>query len=196
MLASKGFPQTRPSLLYSLRDDEPPQSAWRDFFECYAPAVMRVARLRGLNVEDADDVVQTVMLDVAKHIGTFRYDRDRGRFRQWIRRITESKICDFLRRQRTARKYVSPVPVDDFCPATPDAVWDEQWRLQDMRWCLNQMALDVSPRRMQAFQMYVLDGVSAADTATSMGMTAGHVYVIRSQMLGELRERMARLKQD
>ena len=94
------FPRRDPR--YWARGDEPRQSAWREFFECYAPPVYRVARLRGLSADDAEDIVQQVMLAVSQHIEGFRYDRDRGRFRQWVRRIAENKIVDLRRKPRMA----------------------------------------------------------------------------------------------
>ena len=54
MLQSRDFPETQPSLLRSLREGGPKQSAWREFFECYAPAVFRVARHQGLDRHDAE----------------------------------------------------------------------------------------------------------------------------------------------
>ena len=192
MLKPKGFPDTRPSLLAQLAEysDQP---RWREFFERYAPPVFRVIRRRGLSNEDANDIVQQVMLNVSRHIGNFRYDRDRGRFRQWIRRITENLITSHFRAKR-------PIIYDhelceelvDEAPATED-IWDAEWELQDILWCLDQLEQDVPPRRMRAFRMYVVEGRSAADVGKELGMTAGHVHVIRHQTLALLRKRMAAL---
>ena len=194
MLSPQNFPETRPSLLCSLAEAGAGQSPWREFFERYAPAIFRVARLRGLAEADADDVVQTVMLDIARHIGGFEYDRDRGRFRQWVRRIAESKICSVFRRHAAEHRRRANLEEITEAPPTLDALWEEQWQLQDLKWCLDQVALDVSPRRMQAFRLYALEGHSAEDTAAAMSMTPGHVYVVRSQMLRLLRERMKELE--
>jgi len=57
-----GFPETRPSLLARLGDKSLGPSAWRQFFDAYAPAVYRVARARGFSEPDADDLVQQVMM--------------------------------------------------------------------------------------------------------------------------------------
>jgi RNA polymerase sigma-70 factor (ECF subfamily) len=193
MLESRDFPETRPSLLAELGKEGAGQSAWREFFERYAPAVFRVARMHRLDRHDADDIVQQVMVQVAGHIADFEYDRDRGRFRNWVRRIAEHKIMDFMRRRSL------PVELDARPDQTPDdradreAAWEEAWAHQDLEWCLDQVALDLAPRRMEAFRLYVLEGVSAAETAQRMDMTVGHVYVIRAQVINKLRKVMARL---
>ena len=79
MLTPGPFPDTRPSLLDTLRQGDA-QTGWREFFRWYAPALYNVARCRRLAHDDADDLVQQVMLEVSSHIGEFRYAPDRGRF--------------------------------------------------------------------------------------------------------------------
>lgn len=192
---SNQFPETRPSLLRTLREGESAQSAWREFFERYAPAVYRVARLQGLSHADADDIVQQVMLGVSTHIGAFRYDRDRGRFRQWVRAIAANKVRDLFRRRGAARPVVALDDTPDRADDSPSLheVWEQEWQMQDMLWCLDQVAADISPRRFEAFRLYVLEGVTAAETAQRLDMTRAHVYVTRAQVTKRLREIMLTL---
>lgn len=193
MLSPDRFPETRPSLLDAL-DSQAETSGWRTFFACYAPAVFRVARGRGLGEADAEDVVQQVMLQVSKHISDFDYSPARGKFRNWIRAITETKIIDFFRRNR-------PVVSSDLVAeqlSTQDAAdhedpWQREWELMDILRCIDEVARDVSPRRMEAFRMYSLEGRSATETAKALEMTENHVYVIRSQILALVRKRLAEL---
>lgn len=191
MLKPREFPETRPSLLEALRGDDPQQSTWRDFFDQYAPAVYRVARLRGLGAPDADDVVQQVMLAVSQHIGGFRYDRDRGRFRQWVRKIAENRIIDLRRKRHASLDAGLPEPLDD--GPTPDEVWEREWRWQDILYCLDEVAKDLSLRRIEAFRLYVIEGLPAAEVAKRLDMSVGHVYVTRTQVLNRIRARMSEL---
>jgi len=190
MLQPHAFPETRPSLLACLRDGESPTSSWREFFQRYAPAVFRVARLRHLDANDADDIVQQVMLAVAKHIGSFDYNKDRGAFRNWVRQIAERKIKDFFRSRRDADIQDCFVPEAADERPSLEALWRQQWQIQDMQWCLDQVAVDFAPRRMEAFRLYVLEGVSAADVAKRCGITTGHVYVIRAHVVAKVRQLM------
>ena len=193
MLQPQGFPETRPSLLCSLAEDGTGQSAWREFFERYAPAVYRVARFRGLPDADADDIVQQVMLSVSRHIGTFRYDRDRGRFRQWVRTIAENAVLQLRRKKRlpTTDSGLLETCADDRPGA--EEIWDQEWAMQDLLWCLEQVATDVSPRRIKAFRMYALEGQPASEVAEYLGMSVGHVYVTRHMVLNRVRRRMEEL---
>jgi RNA polymerase sigma-70 factor (ECF subfamily) len=191
MLRPTDFPETRASLLAKLGADAPSQSAWREFFERYAPAIYRVARFRGLAGPDADDIVQQVMLSMATHLGQFQYDRDRGRFRNWIRTITENKVRELGRRRKLPEVDLEP----DQQPSI-DGVWAQEWRLQDLLWCLDQVSQEVAPRRMTAFKLYSLEGMSAAEVAAHLNTSVGYVYVTRHLVLNLIREKAKTLSAD
>lgn len=200
MTRAHGFPETRHSLLREIRDGAVAGgldggATWRDFFDLYAPPVYRVARMRGLERHDAEDIVQQVMMAVLAHIEGFRFQRDRGRFRSWIRRIAENKITDLFRKQgREPRVRPGSAGEHEECPTDPDEVWERQWRQQDLLYCLQLVEADIAPRRMEAFRLYVLRGVPAEETAKRLGMTIGHVYAVRSLVMSMLRKRMAELE--
>ncbi|MCB9855172.1 MAG: sigma-70 family RNA polymerase sigma factor [Phycisphaerales bacterium] len=193
MLQPKRFPDTRPSLIATLGEGPEGQSAWREFFSRYGPAIYRVARLRGLADEDADDIVQQVMVSISSHIGDFQYDRDRGRFRHWVRTITENKIRQNARRGQLPVAAETDVSVCADDGPTLEDVWDREWQLQDILWCLDQASEDISPRRMEAFRMYAIDGVPANEVAKRLDMSVGHVYVVRHLVLNMIRKRIKKL---
>src|SRR5262249_54445480 len=112
MLKPRPFPETRASMLANLQTGGA-AGRWRDFYEQYAPAVFRVARLRGLPDMDAEDIVQQVMLSVIQNIEGFTYDIDRGRFRQWVRLVAENKIRDLHRRHAHVGLEDTLEPLDD-----------------------------------------------------------------------------------
>ena len=198
MFTPAEFPETRLSLLNALRDGSE-SDGWRDFYRRYAPAVFRVARLRGLPEHDAEDIVQQVMLETARHIETFEYRAGRHKFRSWVRTIAENKIVDLHRRQQRTPPAVQHEGAIAECIDTAarlDEAWEREWKLQEVLWCIEQAALDISPRRMQAFQLYSLDGLPAEEVAHRLDMTVGYVYVTRCQVLNLVRKKMAALEDE
>lgn len=192
-MKSSPFPETRDSLLNELRTGGA-DSGWRLFFERYAPAIYHVARFRKLPQHDAEDIVQQVMLEVSKEIADFEYAPDRGRFRNWIRTIAERKIIDLFRKRR-------PEFVESYeqCEQLPDErsledAWTTEWRLMDIEHCMEQLAQEVSPRHMQVFRMYSLEGIPAKEVSQRLGVPVGYVYVIRGRILRLLRERIEALE--
>lgn len=194
MLSSREFPKTHPSLLAALGSDHQ-SSHWLEFYRCYAPAVFRVARYRGLAQPDAEDIVQQTMMAIFRHISSFNYSRDRGSFRNWVRRIAECRIVDLSRRVAvTVPLDAVDAPLDD----RPDLGerWEQEWKVQDLLYCLEQSRNDVTPRTFEAFRLYALEGVSANETAARLEMSVSQVYVVRSEMLRRVRKVMLKLEFD
>lgn len=188
MHSGLGFPETRPSLVGQLADLGKSSSDWREFFELYAPSVHRIARRHGLGTHDADDVTQQVMIAVVRYANRFHYDRNKGRFRQWIQRITANKLCDHFRLQKRRPSFVTLCETADYaCKPGADPLWAEEWHRQDLLLALKQLRDEVSPKRYEAFRLYVIEGVSVEETGRRVGMTNTHVYVTRTQLIKRLR---------
>ena len=71
-------PDTRSSLLIRVRDPAD-QAAWHEFVEIYRPIILRMARQKGMQEADAEDVAQEVLLTVAKAVEQREHDRKRAR---------------------------------------------------------------------------------------------------------------------
>ena len=56
-----------------------------------------MARHKGLKPEDADDIVQVVFADLARNLPTFKYDREKGRFRSYLTGLVNWRVVDRLK---------------------------------------------------------------------------------------------------
>ena len=81
--------ETRQSLLLRLRDARNAE-AWEQFVEVYTPLIYSFCCQHGLQDADAADVAQEVMRAVARTMGGFEYDPERGRSR-WQHRDPQVK---------------------------------------------------------------------------------------------------------
>ena len=82
---------TRKSLLGRLKDFED-NASWRDFFDTYWRLIYGFATQRGLNHEEAQEVVQETVVAVAKSIGKFNYDPQVCAFKTWLLSVTRFRL--------------------------------------------------------------------------------------------------------
>src|SRR3954447_9860535 len=108
-------PETRPSLLVRLRDPGD-ERAWAEFLEIYTPLVRRLARRKGLQDADADDLAQEVFRAVAQAIDRRDPDPARGSFRGWLFRISRNLIINMME----ARRIRAVAPGDAEVPELPE----------------------------------------------------------------------------
>ena len=93
------LPETRNSLLLKVRDPAD-AVAWEEFVAIYRPLIYRLARRRGLQDADAEDLAQRVLVSVSEAIRTWEKDERRGTFRAWLLRVARNAIINALTRTR------------------------------------------------------------------------------------------------
>ncbi|MCG3131480.1 MAG: hypothetical protein FLDDKLPJ_02273 [Phycisphaerae bacterium] len=75
--------------------------AERRFVERYGQMVRRIAKAARLDDHDADDVVQETMIAAVQALRENRYDRQRGRFKVWLKGVLYHKIAHLRRKSTT-----------------------------------------------------------------------------------------------
>lgn len=181
-----GHSTTHATLLARLADASDTQ-AWRDFAERYRELIYNFARRRGLQPEDCEDVLQDVMLQLAKTLPEFKYDPAKGRFRSYLKTITLHTI--FRRSRQNAGESAlqineSSVPDD----VDSEALWDEEWRQHHLRQAMRVIALEFNATDQRAFEEYAVAGREARAVAEAVGMSVDQVYQAKSRILRRLTE--------
>lgn len=188
-------PTTRPSLLVRLRGprDEP---AWAEFHGIYGPLIRRLARAKGLQEADADDLAQDVFRAVAGAIGRWDPDPLRGSFRGWLSTIAHNLIVNLLAGRRPGTRGSGDSDINrmlDQQPA-PDAadtaLFDLEYRRRLFRWAIEQVRGDFGEATWRAFERTALGDERPKDVAADMGITPGAVYVYRNRVMARIRRRI------
>ena len=89
--------KTHSTLLGRLRDGAD-VLAWDEFFGRYWPMIHALARYHGCSEHTAEEVVQDVVLKVFENRDVFRYDPQRGRFRDWLAMVIRNQVAEQRRR--------------------------------------------------------------------------------------------------
>jgi RNA polymerase sigma-70 factor (ECF subfamily) len=191
-------PATRHTLIVKLRDPAD-AGAWREFVTLYQPLVYRLARRRGLQDADAQDLCQEVFRAVAGAIGRYDIDPARGHFRGWLARIARNLLINFLTRRPYRLRGSGSTSVQELLEAQPaddpsaTAEFDAEYRRRVFQWAAGLVRGEFAPSTWQAFRLTAIDGRTPADAADELGLSVGAVYVARSRVLARLKARIRQL---
>ena len=186
-------PETRASLLIKLQNGDD-VDAWETFVKLYSPALFRTARKLNLQPVDAENVVQEVLLVVAKSVGSWLGRQDRGSFMAWLLRIARNKSVDLLTRRAT--KPMRAVTSLDDPNLSQIAAMQSDAEIQldrEYRWELfNQAAEEakkvVSEQTWKAFWMTTVESVSIEDAARILQVRPGVIYLSRCRVMERIKQ--------
>jgi RNA polymerase sigma factor (sigma-70 family) len=195
--------QTRRSLLSRLRDLEDRES-WQTFFELYWRLLYNVAKRAGLEDVDAQDVVQDTVMAVAREIPQFRYEPERGSFKQWLFRILRRRVADHFRKlyRQPARSGVTPEMLEERGDA--DAIvmrdgvslsdaWEEEWERSVLDAAIAEVRAQANPKHFQVFDYCVLKEWPVAKVALTLEMNAAQVYLARHRVSAAVKRAARRI---
>ncbi|MEZ6097585.1 MAG: sigma factor [Pirellulaceae bacterium] len=149
-------PETRASLILRLRNAEV-MVAWEESTGLYGAAVFRVARRRGLQAADAENLVQEVLLAVAQSVSLSIERDDRGSFHASLLRIAHNEAVDMLTQRATrgalgqdgerGQKLLNAVYVRNDIAS----LIEREYQRELFRWAADRVQQLVSPQTWQAF---------------------------------------------
>jgi RNA polymerase sigma-70 factor, ECF subfamily len=186
-------PETRDSLLARVKNASD-QEAWTEFVALYRPVIYRLARRRGMQDADAQDLAQQVLLSVSNALP--RWHRQPGtRFRHWLARIAKNAILNALTRAppeqavggTTIQNVLHQYPESD--EATAEAIQIE-YRRELFRRAARHVREDVDADTWRAFWMTMVEGQEIDNVARKLGKSVGSVYAARSRVMRRLRDKV------
>jgi RNA polymerase sigma factor (sigma-70 family) len=183
---------THPSLLLRLKDHGD-DAAWREFEARYRDLVFRYGRRRGLQLSDAEDVMQDVLVSLASALRTFEYRPERGRFHAYLGRVVDRAV-----HRHRHRLHGEPVPVDAEALArlhadgeSPlDELWEQEWIAHHYRMAFAAVRGAIEPRSVQVFER-LLAGEAIGEVARGLGMTSDAVHKVKQRVRARMEELVA-----
>ena len=192
------IPETRDSLLVQVRSPAN-REAWEEFAQIYQPVIYRLARLRGLQDADAQDLSQQVLIAVASAIGDWEKSHEEVRFRHWLRKVARNAIINALSR-RPRDRAAGGSSVQELLTEQPgeDQESEAQLELEYRRELYLRAARivrgDVEVETWRAFELTVIDNRSIDEAAAELDKPVGTIYAARSRIMRRLREAVRELE--
>ena len=193
------LPDTNESLIARVKDPGD-AAAWTEFLDIYRPVVYRLARSRGLQHADAEDLAQQVFISIARAIERWEPGAEMPPFRAWLYRIARNGILQAVTRKKPDRG-AGTTSVQELLHEIPDA--DEEVtveflresRLETFRWAAQEIRSEFTATTWSMFWETSVEGRSVAETAALQGRSAGAVYVARCRVMQRIKEKVGDLTQ-
>lgn len=191
-MVTSNEPQTRVTLLLKIRDGDD-AAAWQEFVDIYAPVLNQYAVRRGLQAEDAADVVQDVLRTVLLKIDGFEYDSAKGKFRGWLHTVTRNHIVNHQKKNQRHRgsgdsgvqQLLNNQPGDH---REQDDGWDETFQQQMLNVAMQRAKTEFTETNWLAFYRTSVEQTRPATVADQLQIKVGAVYVAKSRVVARLRE--------
>jgi RNA polymerase sigma-70 factor (ECF subfamily) len=186
-------PETRASLILRL-PDAADVAAWDELVSIYGPLVHRLAICQGLQLADADDLVQEVFTAIARSVSDWLDRDDRGSFRAWLLRIARNTAVNFLTRRAYKPLGTGGDRAAELLADVPDPkselsdLFDLEYRREVFHWAAEQVRETVADSTWQAFWLTQVEQLSIPSVAKQLKMNIGNVYVARSRVMHRLQE--------
>ena len=182
---------TRSSVLRAVANTEN-EAAWQRLFDLYAGFVFSIARSKGLNDADADDIVQVVFTDLARNLPTFQYDRAKGRFRSYLAGLVHWRVMDRLKAGKRDMELMASFEEESKATAAGDAAFEErEWQAAALEEALRRIKPDVRPEHYAAFVASTVEGQDTETVMRLYGLSRDNLYQIRKRLTERLRETTA-----
>lgn len=171
--------------------------AWTEFVGIYEPVLVSYIRAsdrcRGLDDSDVDDLVQTVFIKLFRTLPRFTLDRQRGRFRTFLYRMTLNAMIDYLRARRHRTTVAAPLEElpDRDMPEEPDCQWSEHYRqaiFDRVARQIREETCTTNPKKWICFEEHCLKDRPAKDVADELGISTALVYQNTTRVLQAIRQ--------
>jgi RNA polymerase sigma-70 factor (ECF subfamily) len=182
---------TRSSVIRAVADTQN-EAAWQRLFDLYAGFVFSIARSKGLNDSDADDIVQTVFADLARNLPTFEYDRAKGRFRSYLSGLVHWRVNDRLRSGKRDAELKSAFwdEAKSAASAEDEDFEEREWQQAALEEALRRIKPEVRPEHYAAFVASAVEGQDTDVVTKLYGISRDSLYQIRKRLTVKLRENL------
>lgn len=185
--------ETSLSLLERLRHN-PDSGSWQRLVDLYTPLLRDWLRRATLQAQDVDDLVQEVFGVLVKELPGFEYERERGKFRGWLRTIMANRLRAFYRARQSRPMTAGDSDYGRMADQLEDPhsdlsrLWNQEHDQHICRRLLELIKPDFESTTWQAFKRQTIDGVKPADAAKELGISINAVFIAKSRVMRRLRQ--------
>lgn len=173
--------------LKNIADDE----GWREFAGIYREFIRRLALKARLTDDEAEDVVQEVLVSVARNIRGFNYDPKVSSFRHWLTNVIRWRIADQHKRRMREATFIRSDELDEkrrteLVHQIPDpravAPGDDlelEWGRAILTKALARVKRRIKPKQYQIYYLATMKEKPVAEVCRRLKVNRGQVYLAK-----------------
>jgi len=184
--------RTSLSLLDQLKAPED-GTAWDRLDQVYRPLIRKWLLKYDVQVSDADDLTQEVLVAVAKDIEAFKHNGRDGAFRAWLKGILVNRLRNFWRSRDRRPNANGDSNLDDRLNQLDDPasqitlIWNNEHDKHVLQTLLTVTEPHFEATTWDAFRKVTLEGMKPNLVAEQLGISTNAVFIAKSRVLSRLR---------
>ena len=188
--------QTRASIFLNMKDSDAAvrELSWEEFHARYKGLILGCARRCGLTDADADEVLQDVLLGFYRVSPQFEYDPTKGKFRGYLKKAVITAAVKLRRRKRATGLGPDDLLADD--TSDFEAAWDREWATSVMRRAIDEARNQFLPKTFEAFELYAIRGMAAAEVGQRMDMSENSVHQAKTRVMRVVDSIVRRIREE
>ncbi len=184
------YPTTSKTLLDRIAAGD--EISWDEFYNRYCGIVRGIAKIRGLDAAEAEDICQIVMLRFFERSKTFKFDPDVARFRTYFGTIIFRAIANHFRKKiDQPAEEIEPDPVD----GEADELFLAEWRKMILKEAERELKNRVAPETFQAYELYAVQNRPVEKVAAYLDCSVNQVYQAKKRCLAMMREILLKMNE-
>ena len=158
--------------------------------------ILRLARQKGMQDADADDVAQQILVSVAKAVEQREHDPKRAKFRTWLNRVAQNAIINALSRGKPDRgsgdsELRAALNQHEKASGPGSDLLRLEYRREISRWAARQVRQEFQPATWDAFWLTAIEDQSIDEVAEKLDKNRGSIYAARSRVIRRIQEKVA-----
>ena len=192
--------KTRQTLIQRVRDDQTDRS-WEEFVRIYQSYIHAVIFNMNISRDDADDIVQQVMIKVWQSVGKMEHDSSK-RFRSWLSTVTTNCVRDFIRKRKADMARLEVAAQDETLSYLNsirlpeiDEIIEQRWGFHIFNLALERIGELFQGRAVEIF-LLSLEGLPVEEIAAKMDLKENSVYRQKNRVKERLAQEIKQLREE
>lgn len=185
---------TRETLLLKLRDQNN-DKAWAEFFEIYKGFIFAILIKLNIQKEDQDDLVQEILLKAWKNLPKFEYQKNGGKFRNWLGVVVSNTAMTYFRKLKGSENSINKIILENKTEPEIGLLTENEWKLFISKKAWENVKQSLTENVISCFEL-LSDGMELNEVGEKLGIPYNTVCVYKKRVINKISREINRLEEE